>query len=126
MKKHRQRLAALGLAVLLAAGGWAGLLAGWRSAYTMGQQVGQLPRMTLQEGGGIKLTLGARQTQLEAAEVKRFFEKAGRVELLFPRSLRIAGLGVLSGVFLAEKEEQHAVGQKRLTGGFGPAEERWF
>lgn len=126
MKRWKQGLAALGLAVLLAGGSWAGLIVGWRSARTMGKAAGQLPRVVFQADGGIKMTYGQRQHRLEAAQVKSFFEKAAKAELLIPRSLRIAGLAALTGAFWAEQEEQPAAGQKLLTGDFCPTQEEHF
>ncbi len=116
MKGWKKCLIALVLGGVLMGGSWAGLLAHWHSAEAMGHPAGQLPRLTLQSSGGLKLALGEKKWELEEQKVRDFFERAGRVEWLVPRNLRVGGLMALTGLFWAEEEYRPAAGKKLLVG----------
>ena len=100
MKPWGKRSLALLLALVVLMGSWGGLLAAYNSAGGMGKKEEWLPFLSFRADGGIELTCGEKIWQFEDQELRRFFGMAGKVEWLVPRSLRLVGLGGLTGAFL--------------------------
>ena len=103
LRKWKRRGLALVLALVVLMGSWGGLLAAWHSAQGMGQQQEWLPHLALGDSGALTLTLGTRKWQLEEENLRQSFAKAGMVEWLVPRNLRITALSALTGLFLWEQ-----------------------
>ena len=120
MRGWKRSVTAAVLLVLVLVGAWGTLLVGQRSAQTMGQATGALPRVRFGQDGSLQMSLGQREWRAEPQRVDRVLLAADRVEWMVPRSLRIAGLAALTGLWWAEQELGHAVGKKLLTGAPGP------
>ena len=122
MNRRRKTAMAAAMAFLILMGTWGGLLVERRSAQTLGQTGQTLPRLRLEQDGGIKLTLGAKEWGAEPQKVRDVFLNLGRVEWMLPRSLRITGLAALSGLWRAEQELGPAAGKKLLVDAPAPLE----
>ena len=122
MNRWKRTAMAAVLAVLLLVGSWSSLLVGQRSAQTMGQTGQTLPRIRLEQDGGIKLTIGTREWRAEPHTVREAFLTLGKVEWAMPRSLRVTGLGALSGIWWSKQEPGYPTGKKLLVGAPVPLE----
>lgn len=121
MKRGGRRWTAAVLAVFLLMGFWGGLLAGQRSAQTMGQTVNALPRLR-QEENDITLTLGTKEWRVEYGQMQRIFGGLDRWKGMVPRRWRVAALTALSGLWWVEEELGPAAGKKLLVGAPAPLE----
>ena len=122
MNRWKKPAMAAALALLILAGTWGGLLVEQRSAQTMGRTEQALPRIRLEQDGGIKLTLGPKEWRAEPERVRGTFSALGKAEWALPRSLRMTGLAALSGLWWAEQELGYPMGKKLLVGLPAPLE----
>lgn len=124
MNRWKKTAMAAALALLILVGTWGGLLVEQRSAQTLGRTEQALPRIRLEQDGGIKLTLGPKEWRVEPEKVRGTFSALGKAEWVLPRSLRVTGLAALSGLWWAEQELGHAAGKKLLVDAPVPLEEK--